>query len=174
MNAEELDVEIRLADLVGESVVDGKGIRMTIFTQGCPHRCEGCHNPTTHPFEGGHQFTLRKITELIAKNPLLDGITLSGGEPFVWAKELAVLCRWVHEHNMNVWCYTGYTLEELNETARKNAGVEALLDETDVLVDGRFVLAERDLMLTFRGSRNQRVIDMKKTRESGAVTLLDL
>lgn len=168
---DEMDLEIRLADLVDESVVDGTGIRMTLFTQGCPHRCPGCHNPTTHAFEGGHPFTVRQIAERIARDPLLDGVTLSGGEPFVWAEPLAVLCRWVHAHNMNVWCYTGYTYEQLLEKAASDGAVKALLDETDVLVDGPFILEEKDLLLKFRGSRNQRVIDMKATRAAGRPVL---
>lgn len=164
-------MDIQIADIVNDSVVDGTGIRMTIFTQGCPHRCPGCHNPTTHPFEGGYTFSVDELFKRVCKNPLLDGITLSGGEPFVWAAPLAELARRVRAEGLNVWCYTGYTLDELEETAATDEHVRALLNEIDVLVDGRFVLEERDLTLLFRGSRNQRIIDMNRTRAAGAVVL---
>lgn len=165
---------VYLADIVDESVVDGTGIRMTLFTQGCPHRCEGCHNPSTHAYEGGHPFTVAQLLERIARDPLLDGVTLSGGEPFLWAEPLSALCRALHARGLNVWCYTGYTYEELVEKAATEPAVKALLDEIDVLVDGRFVLAERDLLLKFRGSRNQRILDMPATRKAGAPVLKDL
>ena len=167
-----MEQKIRIADIVNESVVDGKGIRMTVFTQGCPHRCEGCHNPQTHDFDGGHDITVGEIVDRIARDPLLDGVTLSGGEPFMQPKALSALCRAVHARGMNVWTYTGFTLEELTEKAATDADVAALLAETDVLVDGRFELGLRNLQLVFRGSENQRVIDMNKTRAAGAVILL--
>lgn len=166
------DLQVRIADIVEESVVDGLGIRMTIFTQGCPHRCEGCHNPQTHDPSGGGNISIGEIEERIRRNPLLDGVTLSGGEPFSQSKPLSELCRRLHANNLNVWTYTGYTLEELTKASETDADVRALLAETDVLVDGRFVLAQLDLKLKFRGSANQRIIDMKKTRAAGTVVLL--
>lgn len=169
-----MDQKLRIADIVNESVVDGKGIRMTIFTQGCPHRCEGCHNPQTHDFNGGHEITVGEIVDKVVRDPLLDGITLSGGEPFMQPAPLAALCGAVHARGLNVWTYTGFTLEELREKAAADPDTAALLDQTDVLVDGRFELSKRDLQLVFRGSSNQRVIDMNKTRASGTVVLLPL
>jgi anaerobic ribonucleoside-triphosphate reductase activating protein len=162
---------IRLYGLVAESIVDGKGYRAAVFTQGCPHRCEGCHNPGSHDPEGGTVWSLDDVEKKFASDPLLDGITLTGGEPFVQPAECAELARRAHAKNLSVWTYTGYTLEKLNAMAAGNADVKALLAETDVLIDGPFLLGERSLTLTFRGSRNQRVIDMKETRVRGTVIL---
>lgn len=163
---------MKLAGINSESVVDGDGLRMTIFGQGCPHHCEGCHNPSTWTFSGGEETSPEKIISLIKENPLLDGVTFSGGEPFAQAKDFAWIAEKVHKMGLDVWSYSGYTLEELQTLAKTNKNIEALLAEIDVLVDGKFVLAKRDLSLHFRGSSNQRVIDMKKTRESGKIVLL--
>ena len=153
------NMTLRLSGIVGDSIVDGKGIRMTVFTQGCPHHCPGCHNPHTHDFKGGYDETLESVLNKFLSDPLQCGVTLSGGEPFCQAKALAELCREVHRHNKNVWAYSGYTFEEIFE-GKVPHGME-LLEQVDVLVDGRFVLEERDLNLLFRGSRNQRLIDVK-------------
>lgn len=160
---------IKLAGTVSDSIVDGAGIRYTIFTQGCPHRCAGCQNPKTHDFAGGLEMDTKAILKNVLDNPLLTGVTLSGGEPFCQAAPLAGLAHEVHAHGMDVWAYTGYTLEDLQ--GKKESAVDALLDEVDVLVDGAYDESQRDLTLTFRGSRNQRVIDMKKTREMNRIVL---
>ena len=160
---------IRLFGLVTDSIVDGPGFRTSIFTQGCPHHCEGCHNPESHSFEGGTVWTLDDVEKKFTDNPLLDGVTFSGGEPFEQAQACAELARRAHAKGLNVWCYSGYVYEQLCEKAKSDEGVRALLAEADVLVDGRFVLAERSLELEFKGSRNQRVIDIVKTRESGEI-----
>ena len=167
------DITVRLSGIVSESVVDGLGFRMAIFTQGCKHNCKGCHNPQTHALDGGEVTDLKFILEEIEKDPLLDGITLSGGEPFLQPKPLAVLCREAHARGLDVWCYSGYTYEELCALAETDRDVRALLSEVDVLIDGRFVLEKLDLKLKFRGSSNQRILDMKKTRESGAPVWLE-
>lgn len=169
MDIENLDkIEIRLADVARESVVDGSGIRYTLFVQGCPHHCEGCHNPTSHRFEGGHILTLGKIAGEIVRNPLLDGVTFSGGEPFCYPKECAALAKFVKSRGMNVWSYSGYTLDELREKAVTDEDTCEFLQNIDVLVDGRFVLAQKNLMLRFKGSENQRIINLKAMRESGS------
>ena len=160
---------VKLAGTVSDSIVDGAGLRYTIFTQGCPHHCPGCHNPKTHDFTGGREMDTQALLAHVLENPLLTGVTLSGGEPFCQAAPLASLAREVHEHGMDVWAYTGYTLEYLQ--GQNERAVDALLDEVDVLVDGAYEEAERDLTLPFRGSRNQRVIDMKKTREMKEIVL---
>lgn len=165
-------MKLKIAGVVKESIVDGKGIRYTVFTQGCPHHCPGCHNPQTHDFEGGTVMDVREIFEDFRKNPLLKGITFSGGEPFCQSAPLAELAEMVHGAGKDVTVYSGYTYEQLLE--KRDPDVDALLKETDVLIDGPFILAQRNLELTFRGSENQRVIDMKKTRETGKVTLLEL
>lgn len=162
---------IRLYGLVAESIVDGPGYRTAIFTQGCPYHCPGCHNPESQPFEGGKLWTLDEVEKQFSANPLLSGITLSGGEPTVQAEACAELAHRAHRKGLNVWTYTGSTLEKLTERAQTDAALKRLLDETDVLVDGPFILAERSLELDFYGSRNQRVIDMQKTRQAGNVVL---
>lgn len=161
---------IRLYGLVTDSIVDGPGFRTAIFVQGCPYHCPGCHNPDSQPFEGGTEWRLDDVEKKFANNPLLDGITLSGGEPAEQAAACAELARRAHGRGLNVWLYSGSTLEKLSERAEEDADLRALLDEADVLVDGPFLLAERSLELDFRGSRNQRLIDMKRTRETGMIT----
>jgi len=154
---------IRISGVVCQSIVDGPGLRFVIFTQGCPHKCEGCHNPETHSFNDGYDCEIDKILVEIAKNPLLKGITISGGEPFCRPAELLPLVKAVRKKGMDVYCYSGYTFEELMAMSEMNAAVAELLMLTDVLIDGRFVLEERDLEIKFRGSRNQRILDMKKS-----------
>lgn len=161
--------EMRLYGLVTDSIVDGPGFRVTIFTQGCPHHCEGCHNPESHDPQGGKLWTLDDIEKKFSGNPLLDGITLSGGEPFAQAAACAELARRAHQKGLNVWTYSGYVYDKLLEMARTDEAANALLHETDVLVDGPFLLAQRSLELLYCGSKNQRLIDMKRTREHGEI-----
>lgn len=163
-------MKLQIAGIADDSVVDGDGVRLTVFTQGCPHHCPGCQNPETHDFHSGHETTIEAILAQIEKNPLLSGITFSGGEPFMQPAPLARLAREIHRRGMDVWCYTGFTLEELN--ARRNPATDALLREIDILVDGKFREELRDLTLHFRGSSNQRVIDMNVWRKTGQIRLL--
>ena len=150
--------ELRIAGIAPESVVDGEGIRYVVFVQGCPHRCPGCHNPETHPFDGGRVADIQELFEEIRENPLLKGVTFSGGEPFCQPKPLAELARLVHGIGKDVTTYTGYLYEELLNM--QDPDVANLLAQTDTLIDGPFILAERDLTLPFRGSRNQRIIQL--------------
>ena len=166
-------MKLRIAGLVGESIVDGPGFRFTVFTQGCPHNCEGCHNPQTHDFNGGYDIDTDEIYEKIIKDPLLDGVTFSGGEPMCQPEAFYNLAVKVKERGLNIVTYTGYTYEELQAMAVNNRWIKGLLELTDILIDGRFVLEERDLTLLFRGSRNQRVIDMNLTRSTGELTLAE-
>ena len=161
---------VRISGIVEESIVDGSGIRFVIFTQGCPHHCAGCHNPVTHDFAGGKIADTNVLFAAIKENPLLKGVTFSGGEPFCQPEPLTLLARQVHALKRDVTTYTGYTLEELQ--AMHNPAIDALLAETDFLIDGRFVLANRDLTLKFRGSSNQRIIDMNKTRTQGTIVTI--
>lgn len=161
--------KLRVAGIEPESIVDGPGIRFTVFVQGCPHGCPGCHNPQTHPFEGGTETDIEEIFSQFKRDPLLKGITLSGGEPFCQAEALARLAGLVHGFGKDVAVYTGYTYEEL--AASRDPAVQALLRETDLLIDGPFILREKDLELRFRGSGNQRLIDMGRTRAAGRVVL---
>lgn len=159
--------KIRLAGIIRESIVDGPGIRMTVFTQGCPHHCEGCHNPETWDFDKGYVGDIEKIFATAQKDPLLQGLTFSGGEPFMQAKPLAKLAKLCHENGLNVFCYTGFTFEKLVSSFDTHPEWKELLDEVDYLVDGPFILAERSLMLHFRGSKNQRLLDVKKSLQQG-------
>lgn len=162
-------MKLRIAGTVNDSIVDGPGIRFTIFTQGCPHHCEGCHNPQTHDFNGGEIVEADEIIEKIKKNPLLDGVTFSGGEPFCQAEILADIGRKIKAIGLNIITYTGYTFEELYENREKNHWND-LLSVTDFLIDGKFILSQKDWNLKFRGSSNQRYIDCQKSlKEDRAV-----
>ena len=162
---------IRLYGLVTDSIVDGPGFRTAIFVQGCPYHCEGCHNPESQPFEGGTVWTLDDVEKKFTNNPLLSGITLSGGEPAEQAAPCAELARRAHQKGLNVWTYTGSILEKLTERAQDDPALAELLQQTDVLVDGPFILAQRSLELDFCGSKNQRLIDMNETRRQGKIVL---
>lgn len=158
-------MEIRIFGTAEDSIVDGPGIRFAVFTQGCPHHCPGCHNPESHSFEGGRTADTQEIIAQMVTNPLLDGLTLSGGDPLCQPEACLELAQAAHGAGLNVWCYTGYTWEALlqeNDPARM-----ALLQAVDVLVDGPFVLAQRSLELKFCGSRNQRLIDVRKSLAAG-------
>ena len=162
-------MNIRIAGTVNDSIVDGPGYRYTIFAQGCPHHCPGCHNPQSHDFEGGRVTDTDTILRQVRENPLLDGITLYGGEPFCQPEACRALAEAARDLGLSVWCYTGYTWEKLMQEA--DPARLALLDAVDVLVDGPFILAQKSLELKFCGSRNQRLIDVKKTRQAGRVKL---
>jgi len=165
--------KLRLAGIVKESIVDGPGLRLAMFAQGCPHKCRGCHNPETHPFEGGSEYTVSQILDMAVANPLLDGLTLSGGEPFAQAEAFGELARGAQARGLSVWTYTGYVWEELaGITGEKQEGIDLLLRNTDVLVDGRYEESKRDYTLRFRGSSNQRMIDVTKSLEGGKVVEL--
>jgi len=164
---------IRIAGCIHDSIVDGPGLRYAIFVQGCPHRCEGCHNPDAHDFSGGTEVPIQAIIDDIEKNPLLDGITLTGGEPFSQADKLIPIASYARERGLSVWVYSGWTYEELTGGLAENSGWEELVNLCDVLVDGRFELEKRSLDLQWRGSPNQRVIDLRATRESGTLTLYE-
>ncbi len=155
---------MRIAGIVRESIVDGPGLRFAIFSQGCPHGCKGCHNESTHDFDGGYDCERSRILEEIDKNPLLTGVTFTGGEPFCQPKEFYKLGVEIKARGLDIVAYSGYTLEELQEMAKNNENIDQLLDIIDYLVDGPFILEERDLTLEFRGSRNQRFIRMTDTR----------
>lgn len=165
---------IRLAGVVKESIVDGPGFRFVVFTQGCPHHCEGCHNPQSHSFEGGTEHEPEEILREIDKNPLLAGVTFSGGEPFCQPGALCELAKGVKERGLNLITYSGYTYEQLAVKAQESPAVRELLGYSDYLVDGRYVAEQRDLNLRFRGSRNQRIIDIKASAEAGMVITTEL
>ena len=152
---------IRVAGLVGDSITDGPGLRLTVFVQGCPHRCEGCHNPQTWPFAGGTWMQPEEIFQKLRQNPLSDGMTLSGGEPFCQCEALLPLAKQVRAAGYSLYAYTGYTFEALYRM--EDPFVRKLLQQLNVLVDGPFLLSQRNLTLPFRGSENQRILDVPRS-----------
>lgn len=163
---------LRIAGIEKESITDGVGVRYTVFTQGCKHKCLGCHNPETHDINGGYDIAIDEIIEDLKSNPLLDGITLSGGDPFFQAKECTELLVRIRKElkHLNVWAYSGFTFEQL----LRNKDMREMLDLVDVLVDGRFVLKRRTLESRFKGSENQRIIDVRKSLENNKVICIQL
>ncbi|MGN1281954.1 MAG: anaerobic ribonucleoside-triphosphate reductase activating protein [Succinivibrio sp.] len=160
---------LRIAGVVQESVVDGPGIRYVVFTQGCPFHCKGCHNVQAQSMSGGIDVTLDVLYEEIKNNPLVKGITFSGGEPFIQARALAVFAKELKAEGYSLWAYSGFTYDKLvNDFIRKD-----LLQYLDVVVDGPFVLAKKSLDLDFRGSSNQRIIDVQKSISQNNVVLME-
>lgn len=160
---------LKISGIVHDSIVDGPGLRYSIFTQGCPHHCEGCHNPQTHSYKGGKRIFLRTIKKDLASNPLLQGVTLSGGDPFVQAKALLPLAKYIKEEGLELACYTGYLFEQLVSGSVPYA--KELLSYIDILIDGKFVLSQKSLDCKFKGSKNQRTIDVQASLKEGKVVL---
>lgn len=157
-------MKIRLAgNIQPDSIVDGEGIRIVVWMQGCSHNCKGCHNPGTHDFNGGFLSDTEDVKKQIVNCKLADGVTLSGGDPMFQVEASKDIAKFCHSIGLNVWCYTGYTFEELLNISKVNPNMLALLKELDVIVDGKFVLAEKSADIKFRGSRNQRIIDVPKS-----------
>ncbi len=167
-------MKIKLAGLVADSIVDGPGFRFTVFTQGCPHHCEGCHNPQTHDFEGGRYADCDKIIEKIKQNKLTAGVTFSGGEPFCQPEPCAYLAKHLKEAGYHLMCFTGYTFEQLMEMCKKNNYVKDFLLLLDIIIDGKFILEQRSLELKYKGSRNQRTIDVQKSLRQGRVIEIEI
>lgn len=164
--------ELRLsAPVQFDSIVDGEGLRAVIWTQGCPHGCPGCHNPQTHPFDGGTSVASEILLKQLKAHFYLDGVTFSGGEPMAQAAACGELAQAVHQLGMNVWCYTGYTWEALMEAQDPDQSM--FLEQIDVLIDGPFLLAQKSLNLRFRGSANQRLIDVKASLKAQRVVLAE-
>ena len=153
-----------LSGIVSDSIVDGPAIRTTIFSQGCPHHCPGCHNPETWAFGCGTQIPEEAVVEIVQSNPLCRGVTFSGGEPFAQAGSFARLAALLKEKGYEIASYSGYTFEEL---LRGTPEQRELLAAIDILIDGPFVLAQKSLEIAFRGSRNQRILDVKKSLAAG-------
>ena len=165
---------IRLAAyLQSDSIVDGEGIRTVIWTQGCPHHCLGCHNKETWDIDGGAEVEISEVKKIIDDLTGQDGITFSGGDPFFQAKECSVLAKYIKEKGYNVWCYTGYTYESLLKIGEIKKEVMEFLKYIDVLVDGRFVLEKKSYNCIFRGSTNQRIIDVQKSLKKKKTVLVD-
>lgn len=163
-------MKIRIAGRVVDSIVDGPGMRYALFTQGCPRACPGCHNPQTHDPKGGFETTTEEILKEIDSNPLLDGVTFSGGDPFMQPKPLVELAKELKKRNLNVITYTGYRWEELVDA--NDPDWNALIQASDVIVDGPFVQSLHDWKLKYTGSSNQRIIDVKRTLAQGELVLM--
>jgi len=161
---------MRLSGITQESFVDGPGLRYVIFAQGCPHKCPYCQNPETWDANAGKEFSVKQVIRLIKQQKQTKrGVTFSGGEPFLQAAELAEVALAARQLGWDVVTYTGYTYEEL--LVGSIDGAAALLSATDILIDGRYVHELRDTRLRFRGSSNQRIIDVAKTQKSGQIVL---
>ena len=161
---------MRLVNIMQESLVDGPGLRCVIFVQGCLHRCPHCHNPATWDRDAGEEYSVRQVIRLLKQQEgTKQGVTFSGGEPFLQAAELAEVAQAAHQIGWDVVTYTGYTYEQLIKD--DDNGVKALLSASDLLVDGKYIHELRDIGLQFRGSPNQRIIDIAKTQEKGQIVL---
>jgi len=160
-----METYIMLAGLTKESTVDGPGIRIALYLQGCPHHCSGCHNPETWNIDNGVSKTVNETLKLITDNltPLHQGITISGGEPFMQPAALLALVQGIRErfHQLNIWCYTGYLYDDLIQSP--------ILPYLDILVDGPYQESERELDLRFKGSRNQRIINVQASISQGQI-----
>lgn len=165
-------MEIRLAaDLQSDSIVDGEGIRTVIWTQGCPHKCIGCHNPDTHDFDDGLLVDVNIVCDKLKKIKYQDGITFSGGDPMCQPEACLEIAKFAKKLGMSIWCYTGYTYEQLIKI--NNPFILKFLHQIDVLIDGKFILKEKSSNVAFRGSKNQRIIDVKKSLEDKEVITID-
>ncbi len=153
-----------LSGIVSDSIVDGPGIRTTIFSQGCPHHCPGCHNPETWDFGCGTSVSEEAIVDIVRSNPLCRGVTFSGGEPFAQAAGFAKLAALLKEKGYEVASYSGYTFEELLSGSEDQ---KKLLKTIDILIDGPFLQEQKSLEIAFRGSRNQRILDVRKSLAEG-------
>lgn len=153
-------MKIRLAGIIENSISNGEGIRKVIFAQGCKHHCKGCFNPSTHDFNGGYECDTDKIVERINNDYMIDGVTFSGGDPFEQAEAFAEIAKKINP-KLDIWCYTGYTLQELLDKANEKPEWVDLLTSIDVLVDGRFEEDKKDRNLKFKGSSNQNIIQLK-------------
>ena len=166
-------MKIRLAaDLQIDSIVDGEGLRTVIWTQGCSHNCPSCHNPNTHDFNGGDLVDVEDVIDCLYDLEGQTGVTFSGGDPMFQPEACAIIAKKVHELGMNVWAYTGFTFEDLVEKGNKD--ILEFLSEIDVLIDGKFELSKKTLDLPFRGSSNQRLIDVPKSLETHEIILYEL
>lgn len=164
---------VRLAGKIDQdSIVDGEGIRSVIWFQGCSHNCYMCHNPETHDFNGGFLTNIEEVKEQIRELEFQNGVTFSGGDPMFQPEALYELAKCCHECGLNVWCYTGFTFEKLIEMSKLKPIYKEVLGEIDVLVDGKFELEKKSFDVKFRGSTNQRIIDVNKSLKEEKIILI--
>lgn len=161
-------MKVRIAGIAHESVVDGPGIRTTVFFQGCLHACPGCHNPQTWRLDGGREYQVDELLNQLKLTPLISGVTFSGGEPFLQAKAAAALGAAIKKRGLNLWVYSGFVWEDLLAKVDQ-PGYRKLIGLADVIVDGPYRQEERRLSVPFRGSSNQRLILVKEALETGKI-----
>lgn len=169
-----MDKNIRLSGLIHESLVNGPGIRRVFFSQGCKHNCHGCFNVETHSFNGGYLFNMDELLSDIKENPMIKGVTFSGGDPFEQSDKFSYMARELKKLNVNIWCYTGYRFEDLIDDEKEKYHWGELLRNIDVLIDGKFDKNRASEDLKYRGSDNQRIIDVKKSLEKKELILFHI
>ena len=166
--------KIRLAaPLQTDSIVDGPGIRAVIWTQGCKHHCKGCHNQETWDFEGGSLYSVDEVKKQMRALENHDGITLSGGDPFFQPEACYELAKYAKKLGLNIWCYTGFDFEVLVRRSKNDQGILNLLNNIDVLVDGKFDISKKSFDALFRGSYNQKIIDVPKSLKENKISLVE-
>ena len=167
-------MKVRLASyLQPDSIVDGEGVRTVIWAQGCSHNCKGCHNPETHSFEGGALVDIKEVFEIIDTLEGQNGITFSGGDPFMQPKECSEIAKYAINKGYNIWCYTGFTFEQLLKLSKNKPEIMEFLETIDVLVDGKFDINKKSLDAIFAGSSNQRIIDVQKSLDEKEIVLVE-
>ena len=165
---------VRLAGIAYESLVNGPGMRRVFFAQGCKHKCEGCFNPETHSFDGGEIMDMDNLIKDVLDNPMLKGVTFSGGDPIEQAHSFTYMAKAFKNSNLSIWCYTGYTFEELLEAMKVDTSLRDFLNNIDVLVDGKFEINNKKEGLKYKGSSNQRIIDVKESLKQNKVVIMNL
>lgn len=168
-----MNKNIRLSGIAYESLVNGPGMRRVFFSQGCKHNCKGCFNPETHDFNGGEEKNMDELIKDVLEEPFLKGVTFSGGDPFEQADKFTYMAKKFKENGLNVWSYTGYTYEYILEHKDEHKGWSELIKYLDVLVDGKFEEDKKEEGLKFRGSSNQRIIDVTNSLKKNKIVLWD-
>lgn len=166
-----MEKTIRLSGIAYESLVNGPGIRRVFFAQGCKHNCKGCFNLDTHDFCGGEERDIELLIKDTLDNPILSGVTFSGGDPWEQADKFAYMAKAFKQSGLNIWSYTGYTYEYILENKDTRLGWNELLNNIDILVDGKFEEDKQQDGLKFRGSVNQRIIDIRESLRKGIIVL---
>lgn len=164
---------VRLAGIAYESLVNGPGLRRVFFAQGCAHNCKGCFNPSTHDFKSGQLKNIDNLVDDVSINPIIEGVTFSGGDPFYQAEAFGYMAEMIKKINLNIWCYTGYKIEYILDNMLGESAVY-FLENIDVLVDGEFQEDKMDTQLKFKGSSNQRIIDVQSSLKSGKIILANI
>ncbi|MCH3965345.1 MAG: anaerobic ribonucleoside-triphosphate reductase activating protein [Clostridium sp.] len=167
------DKFVRLAGIAYESLANGPGLRRVFFAQGCAHNCKGCFNPSTHDFKSGQLKNIDDLVHDVSENPLIKGVTFSGGDPFYQAEAFGYMAEKIKKLKLNIWCYTGYKFEYILDNMKRESGSINLLKNIDVLVDGKFEKDKMDTSLRFRGSSNQRIIDVQASFKSKNIILME-